>query len=385
MGLLDSIRELDSGSRFAKARPAPIGNGLMPQQFNNPQPRQAPQGMSSDDKSALALSLAGSFAGMSGNPNTNSIMAGIEGQRAALAARREKTTALDLAGKKRNATAAYLRKSGREDLAIAMEDNALTAAQALALAKPVDSSAAIQSYNFYADQFKKSNPDAVPKSFEQYQTDLKAAGVAQPASVGETSWQKAAGTAQVGIFTGNMEKADMARKTINNVSSLEVLGDAMDSGIVPPFARGMILEGMSGPIDAYKAMLNTTALSLKGKGTGPMTDQDFLVLQTTAGSISANPEARRIVQQALTDNSKVSLQIADISSRAISNDINRLEATRQINKLMQSSPLTDEMKARLNVLTSGGSATGSGGGGKTIKQINAELAALKSQRDELTK
>ena len=41
------------------------------------------------------LNLASGFAGMSGNPNTNSIMAGIEGQRAALAAKREKTTASD--------------------------------------------------------------------------------------------------------------------------------------------------------------------------------------------------------------------------------------------------------------------------------------------------
>ena len=121
MGLLDSIRELDSGSRFAKARPAPIGNGLMPQQFNNPQPRQAPQGMSNDDKSALALSLAGSFAGMSGNPNTNSIMAGIEGQKAAIAARREKAQAAELATNQSNATLNALRAAGvpEEVLAVA--------------------------------------------------------------------------------------------------------------------------------------------------------------------------------------------------------------------------------------------------------------------------
>tara|TARA_R110000764_G_scaffold146320_1_gene234106 strand:+ start:27 stop:1073 length:1047 start_codon:yes stop_codon:yes gene_type:complete len=329
------------------------------------------------------LGMASILSGMSTNPNValqGMASQGIKG----IQAKRKSDTALALAGKQANATAAYLRNNGRGDLATAVEDKAITASQALAMFKPKDQSAAIQSYQFYADQFTKSNPNDTPKSFEQYQTDLKAAGVAQP-DVGETSWQKAAGPAQVNLFVSNIERADMARKTINNVSSLEVLGDAMDSGIVPPFARGMILEGMSGPIDAYKAMLNTTALSLKGKGTGPMTDQDFLVLQTTAGSISANPEARRIVQQALTDNSRISLQIADISSRAISNDINRLEATRQINKLMQSSPLTDEMKARLNVLTSGGSAAGSGGGvgGKTIKQINAELLALQKQRDAL--
>jgi hypothetical protein len=41
----------------------------------------------------LALGLAQGFAGMSGNPNANSIMAGIQDQRKVLAARREKTNA----------------------------------------------------------------------------------------------------------------------------------------------------------------------------------------------------------------------------------------------------------------------------------------------------
>ena len=49
--------------------------------------------MSDDDKRGLALGLAQGFAGMSGNPNANSIMAGIQDQRKVLAARREKTNA----------------------------------------------------------------------------------------------------------------------------------------------------------------------------------------------------------------------------------------------------------------------------------------------------
>ena len=100
MGLLDNIRELDSGSRFAQARPmapaTPVNNNLAGLPFNNP---PAPQGMSSNDKSALALSLANSFAGMSGNPNTNSIMAGISDQQKALTARREKDSAQETLAK----------------------------------------------------------------------------------------------------------------------------------------------------------------------------------------------------------------------------------------------------------------------------------------------
>ena len=326
------------------------------------------------------LGMASILSGMSTNPNVGLQNLASQGI-ADIQKTRESDKALGLAGKQANATAAYLRKNGRGDLATAVEDKAITAGQALAMFKPKDPSAAIQSYQFYADQVKKADPTAVPKSFEQYQTDLKAAGVAQP-DVGETSWQKAAGSAQVGLFVDNIEKGAMARKTIGNVSVLGQLGNSMDSGVIPTFLRKFVGEGVSAPIDAYNAMLNSTALSLKGKGTGPMTDQDFDNLLSTAGSISASPEARKIVQQALTDNARIALQISDISSRAVSNDINRLEAIRQINKLMQSSPLTKEMKARLNVLTSGGSATGSGGG-KTIKQINAELVALQKQRDAL--
>ena len=327
------------------------------------------------------LRLAQGLSGMSTNPNVglqNSIQGRLEG----IQAKRASDTALGVAGKQANATAAYLRKSGRGDLATAVEDKAITASQALAMFKPKDPSAAIQSYQFYADQFAKSNPNDKPKSFEQYQTDLKAAGVTPAASAGETSWQQAAGKAQVGIFENNMAKGEMARKTIYNTSVLGQLGNAMDSGVVPVTLRKFIGEGMSGPIDAYNAMLTSTALSLKGKGTGPMTDKDFDNLLSTAGAISANPEARKIVQQALTDNARISLQIADISSRAISEDLNRLEATRQINELMQSSPLTEEMKARLNML---GSATGIGGssGGKTIDQMNSELAALKAEKAKL--
>jgi hypothetical protein len=75
-----------------QATPATMRNNSAIPSFNSLQPPQAPQGMSADDKSALALSLASSFAGMSGNPNTNSIMAGIAGQQKALGARREKAS-----------------------------------------------------------------------------------------------------------------------------------------------------------------------------------------------------------------------------------------------------------------------------------------------------
>ena len=77
--------------------------------------------MSDDDKRGMALGLASGFAGMSGNPNTASIMAGIEGQQAALAARREKADAAALLSSQSNATLFQLKAAGvpEEVLAVA--------------------------------------------------------------------------------------------------------------------------------------------------------------------------------------------------------------------------------------------------------------------------
>ena len=325
------------------------------------------------------LNLASGFAGLSGNPNAGNIQQGLQNRISVLQDDRKLKAANALATTKatsqRNATAAYLRQNGREDLALAMENGGLTAAQALGqLPKKKDPSAAIQAYEYYVAQLPEGT---VPKSFEEYELEQTRAGVAQPEGVGETAWQKAVGPAQVSIFKGYMDKGAAARKTIMNTSILGELGKAMDSGIVPVAMRKYIIEGMSGPIDAYNAMLTSTALSLKGKGTGPMTDKDFDNLLATVGSISASPAARKIVQLALTENSRIALQIADISSQAISGTMDRLVATQKINELMQSSPLTDEMKSQLRAIS--GDATDDSSLGD-IDAADAEILALETKK-----
>ena len=325
------------------------------------------------------LNLASGFAGISGNPNAGNIQQGLQNRLSVLQDDRKLKAANALATTKatsqRNATAAYLRQNGREDLALAMENGGLTAAQALSrLPKEKDPSAAIQAYEYYVAQLPEGT---VPKSFEEYELEQTRAGVAQPDGVGQTAFQKSVGPAQVKQFVDYIDKGEAARKTIMNTSILGELGNAMDSGIVPVAMRKYIIEGMSGPIDAYNAMLTSTALSLKGKGTGPMTDKDFDNLLATVGSISASPAARRIVQLALTENSRIALQIADISSQAISGTMDRLDATRKINELMQKNPLTDEMKSQLRAIS--GDATDDSSLGD-IDVADAEILALQTKK-----
>jgi len=83
--------------------------------------------MDDSQKKGLALGLASGFAGMSGNPNTNSIMAGIAGQQEALRDDRKVRQATELATKTSNDSLAALRNAGIDDkmLAIAKVNPAL--------------------------------------------------------------------------------------------------------------------------------------------------------------------------------------------------------------------------------------------------------------------
>ena len=106
-----------------QATPATMRNNSAIPSFSSLQQPQAPQGMSADDKSALALSLAGSFAGMSGNPNTNSIMAGIAGQQATLQNKREKQSELERSGLQNASMMAAMREAGVDDNLLAIAKN----------------------------------------------------------------------------------------------------------------------------------------------------------------------------------------------------------------------------------------------------------------------
>ena len=123
--------------------------------------------MSDDDKRGMALNLASGFAGMSGNPNTNSIMAGIEGQRAALASRREKSTASD---KLTAQTAQALKLLGTTypDIAQAIQGGFMSPKEGMAEAMarrnapPKSESASIEGYRLSVDQgFKGTYNDYI--------------------------------------------------------------------------------------------------------------------------------------------------------------------------------------------------------------------------------
>jgi len=263
------------------------------------------------------LNLASGFAGMSGNPNAGNIQQGYQNRLTALRGDRKLKTATDLANTKastqRNATAAYLRKAGREDLAVAMETGALTATQALGQMKE-----GAESFNMLTpEQVKLAGLDPLKryqKSSSGKMFELGGGGTSIEIDMGS----KADGQFYDELMKGSAKAINTAadgygaaRQGMNSVETLIRLGNVMDNNTtVPAFLRKGVLEGFSSSIDAYNSVAYGVAQSMRVKGSGPMTDKDFNILVSRAGSVGMDPEARRAVQSGLRNATQIKLDLA---------------------------------------------------------------------------
>ena len=119
--------------------------------------------MSDDDKRGLALGLAQGFSAMSGNPNTNSIMAGIGRQQEALAANREKTLLTQQATDQSNRTAQFLISKGGEYAKIgnALLLKQITGKQAMSMYEEVVGTTPTEKFSMVTDpeQLKLLDPN----------------------------------------------------------------------------------------------------------------------------------------------------------------------------------------------------------------------------------
>ena len=134
--------------------------------------------MSDDDKRGLALGLASGFAGMSGNPNTASIMAGIQGQKASLMKRRDAKAAQDLANdtlKRHTNMALQILGNKFPEISQLLTSGLLTPKQAIDESKKPPAERKMfkgaDNFNYYEDDLSRVLPDAVSES----KTDRKTA------------------------------------------------------------------------------------------------------------------------------------------------------------------------------------------------------------------
>jgi hypothetical protein len=133
--------------------------------------------MSDDDKRSLALGLASGFAGMSGNPNTASIMAGIQNQKESLMKRRDVKDAQDLANdtlKRHTDMALQILGNKFPEISQLLTSGILTPQEAITESRKPPAERKMfkgaDSFNYYADDLTRVLPDAVSESKTERKT-----------------------------------------------------------------------------------------------------------------------------------------------------------------------------------------------------------------------
>jgi len=308
------------------------------------------------DKENL-LNLASGFASMSGNPNTASIMAGIQGQKASLLKRRDAKAAQDLAtsqatGQRNRTVEMLIGKGGKyAELGMQLKNQQISPKDAMAFATKL-----------YADEIAQGNKEPSVTYSPLPISEVMARGYDpsipyQISSLGKvTPVNSGSGGPNIKIentnaspvpvdtgeddlfkslqtsFGSNVDKlADTyssARNGMNQVETLIQLGAVMDNEVnVPTWARDLIPEGISTSIDAYRSIAFGVAQSMRVKGSGPMTDKDFNILVSRAGSASMDSDARQVVQSGLREAAQRKLDMANAA------DEFRLNPTEETKKI----------------------------------------------------
>jgi hypothetical protein len=147
-------------------------------------------------------------------------------------------------------------------------DEATAGQRAESLAKMVESTtkpvAGVAEYQFYVDQERAAG--RAPKSFQQYQEDMKRAGA-------QTIVEKGAGAATAALLTGAIERANASLNTATAASqTLQTIADirpALDQGV------------MSGPLSSQTAIVARLASTLGVTG------------QSTQDTLNRTAEAMR--------------------------------------------------------------------------------------------
>ena len=381
------------------------------------------------DKENL-LNLASGFASMSGNPNTASIMAGIQGQKESLMKRRDVKAAQDLATSQatgqRNATAKFLIGKGGEFAKIgqALKLQQITAKQAIEMAKEVTGRKPVDQFNILRPSevaalnldpnktwqrnladgrvYELSSQESVNTFTMMSEKDRIAAGLPegsyQTDSLGRTYSIGKDGT-NIEINTGDNTPnvAEQLKKLANKegdlwgkfldssysaaetFSDLNSLGSLLELSPTGPIS-GRFLESFS-EFDtnaaAVQGIIARMAPSMRVEGSGSTSDIEVQKMMDSLGSLKNSPEANRLIHAAFKAKLNINLKRGRIVSKAQNGDITVKEARNQLQALNEESILSQPLKTLLQAQSGSTPPTTSGGGG--TGNIAAGNAALKAK------
>jgi hypothetical protein len=183
------------------------------------------------------------------------------------------------------------------------------------------------------------------RSFFDYKVDLKKAGAIQNQvqidQKGESEFSKIAGKQQAERFNDLAAEGQQARQMISDIDTLTDLGAKIGTGkiaeakaIVGPYAEalGIKIDGLS-EIQAYEAVVNRVAPSLRVKGSGAQSDMELKNFLKSLPTLGNTPEGNAIASEVMKGLQQNKILAAEIGAKALNGEITRSVAEKALREL----------------------------------------------------
>lgn len=199
----------------------------------------------------------------------------------------------------------------------------------------------MKGYNLVVSQAKAAGQK--PPSFLEYKTGLKKAGATNVSvdTQGENSFAKEAGKVQAQRFNDLVEEGAKAKQMVSDINTLTELGKNIGTGkgaqikaAIGPYAEalGIKVDGLS-YIQAYEAIVNRVAPTLRVKGSGAQSDFELKNFLKSLPSLGNTPEGNEIAANVMNGLQQNKLKAAEIGSLALNGEITRTEAEKRLREL----------------------------------------------------
>lgn len=239
--------------------------------------------------------------------------------------------------------------------------------------KPTDE---MREYDLYRRQEQAAGRQ--PSSFFDYKTNLKKAGAIQNNvqidQKGESEFSKESGKLAAKRYDEIVSDAGRSKQLLSDVQTLGELGKNIRTGknaefraAIGPYAEalGIKIDSLD-DIQAFEAITNRVAPSLRVPGSGAQSDMELRNFLKSLPSLGNTPEGNALIQKTLEGVTQNKLAAAEIASRALTGEITRKEADKLIRDLPDPMAEWREANKKANAKPASNAASAGGDGWKTL-------------------
>lgn len=157
----------------------------------------------------------------------------------------------------------------------------------------------------------------------------------------ETSFSKEAGKVTANRFNDLVADGQKSKQMMSDMTTLLDLGRGIGTGkgaqlkaVLGPYAQAAGIDVTGLPdIQAYEAIVNRVAPSLRVAGSGAQSDYELKNFLKSIPSLGNTQEGNELATAVMTGLTQNKVQAAEISSRALAGEITRTEAEKQLREL----------------------------------------------------